>query len=66
MKDIPDFDSLPKVEGQPQGCSWGLWGKGDQLGSEHILIKLDLCMAGCLTGKDESSQQDHARGHFGC
>ncbi|KAJ4421802.1 hypothetical protein N0V85_000045 [Neurospora sp. IMI 360204] len=23
----PDFDDLPKVEGQPQGCAWGLFDK---------------------------------------
>lgn len=21
---IPDFDSLPCVEGMPQGCAWGV------------------------------------------
>jgi hypothetical protein len=30
----PDFDSLLPVEGQPQGCAWGLFGSTDQLGSE--------------------------------
>lgn len=30
---IPDFDDLPKVEGQPQGNAWGLWGPDDQIGS---------------------------------
>lgn len=37
---LPDFDSLPKVEGMPQGCAWGLWDKGgkkDHLGCLNIL-----------------------------
>jgi hypothetical protein len=34
MLEIPDFDSLPEVPGQPQGNAWGLWGVEDQLGSE--------------------------------
>lgn len=32
---IPDFDSLPAVEGMPQGCAWGIFdknGKKDHLG----------------------------------
>lgn len=24
---VPDFDDLPKVEGQPQGCAWGIFDK---------------------------------------
>jgi hypothetical protein len=24
---IPDFDSLPAVEGMPQGCAWGIFDK---------------------------------------
>jgi hypothetical protein len=34
MPAYPDFDSLPKVEGQPQGNAWGLWGENEELGSE--------------------------------
>ena len=30
----PDFDSLPKVKGQPHGNAWGLWGDEDELGSK--------------------------------
>ncbi|KAJ9625964.1 hypothetical protein H2204_010263 [Knufia peltigerae] len=30
---VPDFDDLPKVEGQPQGNAWGLWGADDQIGT---------------------------------
>lgn len=33
--EVPDFDSLPPVEGQPQGCAWGLWGEDDELGSQY-------------------------------
>lgn len=24
---IPDFDDLPKIEGMPQGCAWGIFDK---------------------------------------
>ncbi|KAJ9655152.1 hypothetical protein H2198_005927 [Neophaeococcomyces mojaviensis] len=37
---LPDFDSLPKVEGMPQGCAWGLFdknGKKDHLGCINLL-----------------------------
>ena len=27
---VPDFDDLPKVEGQPQGCAWGIFDKDGQ------------------------------------
>lgn len=38
--DVPSFDDLPKVEGLPQGCAWGLHdhsGKRDQLGTLNLL-----------------------------
>lgn len=34
---FPEFDALPKVEGQPQGCLWGFFdkhGTPDQIGSK--------------------------------
>ncbi|AEO56646.1 hypothetical protein MYCTH_2301788 [Thermothelomyces thermophilus ATCC 42464] len=37
---VPDFDDLPKVEGQPQGCAWGLFdkdGKKDVFGTLNFL-----------------------------
>lgn len=37
---LPDFDSLPSVEGMPQGCAWGVFdkdGKKDQLGCLNLL-----------------------------
>ncbi|KAL2268941.1 hypothetical protein VTJ83DRAFT_3787 [Remersonia thermophila] len=37
---VPDFDNLPKVEGQPQGCTWGLFdkdGNKDVLGTLNFL-----------------------------
>lgn len=37
---IPDFDDLPKVEGMPQGCAWGVFDKGgkkDLLGTLNLL-----------------------------
>ena len=27
---VPDFDSLPPVEGQPKGCAWGVFDKGGE------------------------------------
>jgi len=36
--DFPNFDQLPKVEGQPQGCLWGYFdknGERDELGSTY-------------------------------
>ncbi|KAF2400781.1 hypothetical protein EJ06DRAFT_509667 [Trichodelitschia bisporula] len=40
MAGLPDFDSLPKVEGMPQGCAWGLFdkdGKKDVFGTVNLL-----------------------------
>lgn len=37
---FPSFDQLPKVEGQPQGCCWGLFdtrNKKDELGTLNLL-----------------------------
>lgn len=39
---FPAFDNLPKVEGQPQGCCWGLFdehhsGKKDEIGTINLL-----------------------------
>lgn len=37
---IPDFDSLPRVEGMPQGCAWGVFdkdGEKDRLGCLNLL-----------------------------
>ncbi|TPX12846.1 uncharacterized protein E0L32_006726 [Thyridium curvatum] len=37
---IPDFDDLPKVEGMPQGCAWGIFdkdGEKDVYGTLNLL-----------------------------
>ena len=37
---LPDFDSLPPVEGMPRGCAWGVFdrdGKKDRLGCLNLL-----------------------------
>ena len=37
---FPAFDDLPKVEGQPQGCLWGFFDKGqkkDEVGTVNLL-----------------------------
>lgn len=39
-KDLPDFQSLPKVKDMPQGCAWGVFdkdGKKDVLGTVNLL-----------------------------
>ena len=35
-QDLPDFDSVHKTEGQPQGNAWAYWVKDDQLGSKSV------------------------------
>ena len=40
MANLPNFDDLPKVEGMPQGCAWGVFdkdGKKDVYGTLNIL-----------------------------
>jgi len=37
---LPDFDSLPAVDGMPEGCAWGIFdknGKKDHLGCLNLL-----------------------------
>lgn len=37
---VPDFDDLPKVEGMPAGCAWGVFdknGKKDVYGTLNLL-----------------------------
>jgi hypothetical protein len=39
-KNLPDFDSLPKIKDMPQGCAWGVFdkdGKKDVLGTINLL-----------------------------
>jgi hypothetical protein len=45
---FPDFDDLPSVPGQPQGCLWGFFDrddKKDELGSKQIPVS--VAMLGC-------------------
>ncbi len=40
LNSVPDFDDLPKVEGQLQGCAWGVFdkdGKKDVYGTLNFL-----------------------------
>lgn len=40
MTNVPDFDDLPKVNGMPQGCAWGVFdkdGKKDAYGTLNLL-----------------------------
>lgn len=51
---IPDFDDLPKVEGLPQGCAWGVFdkdGKKDLLGTLNLLTP-DVVTAAAAEIKD--------------
>ncbi|KAI1311472.1 putative cyclase-domain-containing protein [Xylaria venustula] len=51
---IPDFDSLPKVNGKPQGCAWGVFdtdGKKDLLGTLNLLTP-DVVKGACAEAKD--------------
>lgn len=51
---IPDFDDLPKVEGMPQGCAWGVFdtdGKKDLLGTLNLLTP-DIVAAAATEVKD--------------
>ena len=42
---IPYFDLLPQVEGQPQGCAWGIF---DQKGKKDVLGTLNLLTPGVV------------------
>lgn len=33
---LPRFDELPKFH-EYNGCAWGVWGEGDQLGTVNLL-----------------------------
>jgi hypothetical protein len=38
--ELPDFENLPRVEGMPQGCAWGIFdnnGKKDIFGTLNLL-----------------------------
>lgn len=51
---IPDFDDLPKVEGMPQGCAWGVFdkdGNKDLLGTLNLLTP-DVVTAAATEIKD--------------
>jgi hypothetical protein len=51
---IPDFDSLPSVEGMPQGCAWGLFdrdGEKDLRGTLNLLTPA-VVAAACREAQD--------------
>jgi hypothetical protein len=51
---LPDFDDLPKVEGMPQGCAWGIFdkdGKKDIFGTLNLLTA-DVVKASLAEAKD--------------
>jgi hypothetical protein len=48
-EDLPSFKNLPKVEGMPHGCAWGIWdknGEKDQLGALNLLTPKVVSEAG--------------------
>ncbi|KAF1967761.1 hypothetical protein BU23DRAFT_482423 [Bimuria novae-zelandiae CBS 107.79] len=54
MAHLPDFDSLPPVEGMPQGCAWGIFdkaGEKDFLGTLNILTP-SIVASACKEARD--------------
>ncbi|KAH7150328.1 hypothetical protein B0J13DRAFT_583604 [Dactylonectria estremocensis] len=54
MNSVPDFDALPKVDGMPQGCAWGVFdrdGKKDMVGTLNFLTP-DVVKAAASEVKD--------------
>jgi hypothetical protein len=54
MAKIPDYDDLPKVEGMPAGCAWGVFdkdGKKDVYGTLNLLTP-DVVKAAVAEVKD--------------
>lgn len=46
--ELPKFKDLPKFEGMPHGCAWGLWdrdGVRDNVGSLNLLSPEVVCNA---------------------
>jgi hypothetical protein len=40
QESLPSFGELPRVDGMPKGCTWGLWdrdGVPDELGTLNLL-----------------------------
>ncbi|KIY01416.1 uncharacterized protein Z520_02968 [Fonsecaea multimorphosa CBS 102226] len=64
MVNYPDFDSLPPVEGQPQGNAWGFWGKGDELGTLNLLTPEVIRNASQEIKIGKSVQLDLRLDHF--
>ncbi|KAH3907037.1 hypothetical protein HBH56_195090 [Parastagonospora nodorum] len=51
---IPDFDSLPAVDGMPQGCAWGIFdenGKKDLKGTLNLLTP-EIVAEACKEARD--------------
>jgi hypothetical protein len=42
---LPKFADLPKVEGMPQGCAWGIFDKGDK---KDVFGTLNLLTPGVI------------------
>ncbi len=54
LSSIPSFDSLPQVEGMPQGCAWGVFdtnGEKDLRGTLNLLTP-DVVAAACKEARD--------------
>ncbi|KAB5560334.1 putative cyclase-domain-containing protein [Coniochaeta sp. 2T2.1] len=64
MKIYPDFDSVPRVEGQPQGNAWALWGREDELGTLNLLTPEVILAASREVSLGKSIQLDLRLDHF--
>ncbi|PGH21402.1 hypothetical protein AJ80_03319 [Polytolypa hystricis UAMH7299] len=65
MAGLIDFDSLPKVEGQPQGNAWGLWGHDDQIGTLNKISPEAKVAAAQEVKVGKSVSLDLPLDHFG-
>lgn len=58
---FPSFDQLPRVEGQPQGCLWGIFdkpGQRDEIGTLNLLTPLVVQKASQEISTGEHVQLD--------
>ncbi|KAK5126095.1 hypothetical protein LTR85_011450 [Meristemomyces frigidus] len=58
---FPSFDQLPRVEGQPQGCLWGMFdkpGQKDEVGTLNLLTRLVVQKASQEISTGEHVQLD--------
>ncbi|OAG37617.1 hypothetical protein AYO21_08225 [Fonsecaea monophora] len=64
MKPLPDFDSLPPVEGRPLGNTWGFWGADDEIGTLNLLTPDVVQRAAAEVKSGKSASLDFPLDHF--